>query len=273
MNLEGILINKTPYKERDLIGKVLLRNGKVTNLYFYGGRGGGKLNKGSILEIGHMLKVTLAPKRKKLDQDIHIAKEWSLIWEANHIRSDFHAFYLISFLFELIQKIGIDDHLDEDHDKEDHAGIFKSVSNCIFYIDKMISEKSFNLHSHLFLFLGKLSIELGIVPDFSTCLHCQCDLEQVDLMRFDPQNGGYTCRECLLQIDESISSNKQLFNELTSSTEFRKILKYSLSLKFSEIDKINITSKGLNEALFNYFCYQFHFQPSHFKTWTSLMSL
>lgn len=273
MNLEGILIHKTPYKDRDIIGKLLLRSGKTVNLYFYGGRGGGRHNKGSILEIGHMLKVTLAPRRKKLEQDILIAKEWNMVWEGSKIRTNFHALYFISFLFEFVQKIAVEFHLDDDFDKNEHEGIFKTASNSLFYLDKSITENHFNLLSHLFILLGKFSIELGIVPEFSSCQHCHTDLEKIDLMRFEPQNGGFTCSECLLQLEESISSNKQLFNELKSSNEFRKKLRNVLTLKFSEVNSVSDISRGQCDALFNYLCYQFHFQPSQFKTWTNLVAL
>ena len=69
MQLEGILVHKAIHKERDLIGTLLLRDGTLVNLYFYGGRGGGKSQKGSILELGFMLKVKLGSRIKK-NQDI-----------------------------------------------------------------------------------------------------------------------------------------------------------------------------------------------------------
>ncbi len=272
MNLEGILINKTPYKDRDIIGKLLLRSGKVVDLYFYGGRGGGKLQKGSILEVGYMLKVTLAPARKKGIQSMQIAKEWNLVWEAKHIRKNFQAFYLLSFIFELTSKIAIEFD-PEDASDEDQAGVFKIVSNSLFHLDKNLEGEDVNLFDHLFLFLGKLTYELGILPDLKDCLYCHKGLDGFELMKFEPQNGGFTCRECLLQADQSISSNKNLFNDLQASAELRKRMTHSLSLKFSQILDFKDTTRGNCDAIFSYFCYQFNFQKTDFKTWTMLVAL
>ncbi len=43
--IEGILIKKIPYKERDIIGTLLLRSGMQVSAIFYGGAGGGKNKK------------------------------------------------------------------------------------------------------------------------------------------------------------------------------------------------------------------------------------
>ena len=42
--LEGILVQKTPYQDRHVVGKILLRNGQLLTSLFYGGQGGGKKN-------------------------------------------------------------------------------------------------------------------------------------------------------------------------------------------------------------------------------------
>jgi len=272
MNLEGIIIQKTPYKDRDLIAKFLLRSGKVINLYFYGGRGGGKHNKGSILELGYMLKVTLAPRRKAIEQDIKIAKEWKLIWDAGSLRNDFHGFYYLSFLFEIAQKISLDfDSSDPDNDE--HAGVFNIISNSIFYLDKSIKDGNFDLFSQAFLMLGKLNFQLGILPDYNNCQFCNIDLDKIDLIQFEPQNGGFTCRECLLREDQSIHNSKALFYELKSSTELREAMKFVMHLKFSEYYKLNSITRAQTQAVFNYFCYQFNFQPNNFKTWAVISKL
>jgi DNA repair protein RecO len=272
MNLEGIIIHKTPYKDRDLIAKLLLRCGKVINLYFYGGRGGGKHNKGSILELGYMLKVTLAPRRKAIEQNIKIAKEWKLIWDAGHLRADFHGFYYLSFLFEIAQMISLE-YDSNDADNDEHAGVFNIISNSIFYLDKSIETGDFDLFGQAFLMLAKLNFQLGILPNYNNCQFCNIDLDKVDLMQFDPQNGGFTCKECLLREDQSIQEGKSLFNELKSSSELRVAIKFVMHLKFSEYNKLMTISRAQTSALFNYFCYQFNFQPSHFKTWSVISKL
>lgn len=273
MNLEGILIHKTPYKERDIIGKVLLRSGKVVDLYFYGGRGGGKYSKGSILEVGYMLKVTLAPKRKKIETQLHVVKEYSLLWEAKEIRLNYQAFYLLSLYAEVIQKISIEEDLENDDVFAEHEGIFNVFSNAVFCLDKAVINNDYNLYQQMFLFLAKMNHELGILPDYQKCLHCNIDLDKVQLAKFEPHDGGFTCHDCLLSVDQFVSQDKVLFEELKSSMSLRNSLVLGLQSKYTEYAKLGEVSRGQCNALFNYFCYQFQMQPSHFKTWDMLASL
>ena len=77
MTLEGIIIYKSPFKERDLIIKLLKRDGTVSTVMFYGGQGGGKNKKPSLLDLGAMIEVTIKEQSKHIQSDILIAKEWS----------------------------------------------------------------------------------------------------------------------------------------------------------------------------------------------------
>ena len=72
--IEGILIRKTPFQERHVMGNVLLRNGKSLSVLFYGGQGGGKKSKPSTLELGHLFSITASPGKNY--SDIIRAKEW-----------------------------------------------------------------------------------------------------------------------------------------------------------------------------------------------------
>lgn len=273
MNLEGILIHKTAFKERDIIGKLLLRSGKIVDLYFYGGQGGGKFSKGSILEIGHMLKLTLSPQRKKIETPLQVVKEYSLLWEAKNIRLDFQAFYLLSLYAEILQKIALTEDLEHMEHSSDHEGLFKVLSNAVYCLDESVKNQLFSLYQQLFIFLSKLTFELGVLPDYEQCLHCHIDLDKVELARFEPHHGGFTCRECLLSVDQFVSQDKFLFEELKSSMDLRKSLISSLHHKYKDYQEVKETNRGQCNSLFNYFCYQFEFQPTQFKTWQMLWSL
>lgn len=272
MNLEGILIHKTNYRDRDIIGKLLLRSGKVIDVYFYGGRGGGKQQKGSILELGYMLKVTFAPKRKKGITAMDIAKEWSLIWEAKNIRKNFHAFYLLNFIFELTAKIAIGYDEDSDEQIDDQVGLFKIISNSIYHLDGASNDKDINIFDHLFAMLGKLSHELGIMPDLKACLYCQEDLESFELLKFEPQNGGFSCSECLMSKEHS-HHDKNIFEEMKDTKKLRSAFLFVLQMKFSEIASLKGITRGNCDALFNYFCYQFNLNKSDFKSWSLVVGL
>jgi recombinational DNA repair protein (RecF pathway) len=273
MHLEGILIHKTATKERDILAKVLLRSGKVVNLYFYGGRGGGKSGKGSILELGHMLKVTLSPQKKKLETTIHVVKEYSLLWEPAKIRLDFMAFYLLSFYCEIFLKIAVEEDLENQHDFAEHTGLFKVMSNAIYCLEDSLQKKQFVVFVQLFIFLSKLTLELGILPDYEQCLHCHIPLQEVQFARFEPNAGGFTCHDCLMQKGDFLSENQLLLEELKSSMSLRHNLITSLNCKFTDYQQITSITRGQCNAQFNYFCYQFSFQPNQFKTWVTLASL
>jgi DNA repair protein RecO len=266
MHVEGIIIHKTPYKERDLICNLLLRSGKILSIYFYGGRGGGKRNKGSILEVGFMLAIELNPRRKKIESDIQIAKEYKLLWDCDHIRTDFKAFYLASFYLEYMAKIAVEDDLVVSNDQE-HAGLFNVLSNGLFYLDESIRNKDFFLNTHLFIFLTKLAVQMGITQDVETCLYCKKEFNLTELCLFDPQNGGFSCIECSSQKDEFLTDNKILREEYQSSQQMRLALKKVYQIPYKSYGEIPEITQGLASAEFNYINYQFGFTKDQIKSW------
>ncbi len=266
MNIEGIVIHKTPYKERDLICNLLLRSGKTLSVYFYGGQGGGKSQKGSILDLGAMVTVTLAPRKKKLETEVQIAKEYNLIWASRKIRDDFQAFYLSTFYFEYLGKIAISENIDDVH-ATDHEGLFNVLSNALFYLDSSVSKGEFNLHVQLFMFLSKLTVQLGINPDTDSCLFCATDLEKQNMFAFDAQNGGFICADCLSKQGETVSENVTLQYEYQNSVLLRRTLKNALHLPFKDYALLSGMTQGLTAAEFQYINYQLGFTPDQFNTW------
>lgn len=266
MQVEGIIIHKTPYKERDLICNVLLRSGRTQSVYFYGGRGGGKKSKGSILEVGFMLSITLNPRRKKIETEIQIAKEYKLLWDCDHIRTDYRAFYLASFFMEYIGKIAIEEDLN-DNENHEHTGVFNVLSNGLFYLDESVKDKCFDLNTHLFVFLSKLSLHIGIAPDLEHCLFCEKVFHEKELCLFDPQDGGYSCMECGSKKDEYLSENKMLREEYQSSQGLRILMKKVFKMPYKEYRKVSEIPSGLTIAEFNYINFQFGFSRDQFKSW------
>ena len=166
MEVQGILIRKTDYKERDVIVDLLLRNGKQMAIYFYGGKGGGKHQKGSLLEVGRMLKVNLKPNIKHGQESIAVAQEWSIIWDSDCIRNDFKGFYYLCFLLELTKKIAIETQIkDYDEKTQEFVGLFSVLSNALYYLDEALKNKNFVMEKHLFIFLSKLIYQLGLAAD------------------------------------------------------------------------------------------------------------
>lgn len=269
MHVEGMIIQKTPYKERDLICHVLLRSGKTLPVYFYGGRGGGKKSKGSFLEIGFMLKLELREQRKSMETAIFIAKECSLIWNSKEIRSDYKALCLLSFYLEMTSKIALSEDLKSRHGDE-FEGLFKVVSNAVFILDQAISLKDFQLSNHLFIYLSKLILELGILPDTDHCLFCEKDLETGDLALFVPTEGGFSCHSCNANRDEFLSENRVLQANYKTDQGFRLGMKKALSISFKEYPELKPMDFTAAHALFKYINYQFGFEERNFKTWRML---
>lgn len=266
MNVEGIIIQKTPYKERDLICHVLLRSGKTLPVYFYGGRGGGKKSKGSFLEIGFMLKLQLREQRKSLDTAIYIAKEYSLVWGSDHIRSNYQALCLLSFYLEVTSKLALSEDLKSQHGDE-FAGLFKVVSNAIFFLDDALAKDNFKLYNQLFLFLSKLTMELGILPDTDHCLFCEKEFDTNSMSLFIPAEGGFSCLDCNSNRDEFLSENRVLRTNYQVDRDLRLGFKKALSLNFKdyiELEPMNFTAA---QSQFMHINYQFGFDEKSFKTW------
>lgn len=251
MELEGILIHKAIHKERDLIGTLLLREGSIASFYFYGGRGGGKSQKGTILELGFMLKVKLASRQKK-NQQLLTASEWSLGWSSEHIRKNHQAFYLSTFFFEFIKKVAVEK--DIDFDSKEHEGLFKVLSNSLFYMDNDLSLDNFHLETHCLFFLAKIIFELGIAPDLESCLYCQDSLVRESFV-FDVQNGGFTCSSC---------SNQTIKEELIAATKVRDIIIYSKLTTYKEFKTQNYLERAQIHSLINYLCYHYGWNKSQF---------
>lgn len=271
MNVEGIIIQKTPYKERDVICNLLLRSGKCIAVYFYGGRGGGKSTKGSILELGFMVKIELAQRRKKIDTDIQIAKDYKLIWDGGKIRDDFKAFYLLSFFLEYTSKISPSDNLHEgeiDH----HEGVFNALSNSLFYLNKSIEDNCVDYKKSLFVFLVKLCFHSGVNPEAECCSLCNIVYKIDDLCLLDYQLGGFICYDCSSKKDEYLSQNRLELENLRASNLLRVKMMRTLGLSFRDFYTAPDVSALDVASMFNYLNFQFGFSKDQIKTWQMVSS-
>lgn len=256
--VEGILIYKVPFKERDIIAKVLSRRGTLHTFYFYGGQGGGKSQKPGLLELGRMIKVIPAERKIKTDQEIRVAKEWNILWEGRKIRESFLAFSLMSFILELMGKISVPD--DDDDVVSDFEGLFNVVSNFLFFLDKSLEEKDFEIHQHLNLSLIKLVYHLGVVPELENCSHCERELNTSSRFIFESHQGGFTCDYCLPQDFKLAESDWERAKKLRFS--FHEIA----NINYKDYNKVSFFGKDMSKDLLNYLFYHFHLQASHFRS-------
>ncbi len=256
--IEGLLLTKMPYAERDIIAQVLLRNGKKISCLFHGGRGGGSKKKSSILELGFMLKIELRRSPKKMDfdhQELFHAQEWNLLWHHDKIRLNHQAFYLLCFFQEVIKKMSINDDLFQEHRESDETsiGLFKVLSNALFFMeDELQKSNELKKSRQLIFFLTKLLVELGVYPDREVCHACFQPLALVSSMQLAPHEGGFICQNCLAE--SALSSGKELWD----------ILGLVASTPYRDYAKIEGPSMNLARILFDYLCFQFQISDKDF---------
>lgn len=257
MVFEGIVISKLPYKERDLIVKLLLRNGLMASFYVYGGQGGGKHHKPSAFEVATMMKVQIK-ERRSLRQDVSelmVVAEHQRIWEALSIRHDIHAFYLTCLYFEIIQKFAINFHPEETGHTNDQEGVFSVLSNALFYLDDAVTKKRFQSPQHLSLFMVKLLFHLGIIPDTEHCGYCGSDLFEEFGASFLIEQGQFSCLQCVTAENEK----GLLFRIKKGSQTKYQDYETLLGASFQEADK-----------LIQFFCHHFHLRPVELKSYSLL---
>lgn len=256
MVFEGIVIHRTPYKERDLIVKLLLRNGLVGSFYIYGGQGGGKKHKPSIFEIGAMIRLMIKEQKARVESsELMICAEHQSIWKPDSVRHDIKAFYLVCLYFELIQKISLPFRPGNDFEAQDQEGIFAVTSNALFYLEDALKKGQFEPPQQLTLFMVKLLFHLGIMPDTDNCSYCQNELLEMDSVVFLPANGQFACQQCSPGENE-----KGLLMRI----------KKGYQTKFGEYQEFIGTNFPDCDKLIQYFCHQYHLRPVELKSYALL---
>jgi len=261
--IEGILLSKSPYRNRDLICRILLRSGKKVSVLFYGGKGGGRQQKTSILEFGYLIKIELR-RNTRSHSELFVAQEWALTWKHKNIRRHYQAFYLLCSYIEMIDKISLGvDLYDENTEtaKEDQEGLFRVLSNGLYYLEEAASNKQFYSKMHLFIFLAKLLAETGVSPQMMMCTFCETKLENhTSGLSFNFVHGGFICGQCQSQAETS---------EYTDGSAIYRLLKISLGSPFKDYKKIaslELKNSKPEKQLFHYFCYQFQLEAQKFKS-------
>lgn len=260
-SIEGILIRKMPYQERHLIGELLLRSGRRVSILFYGGQGGGKKQKSTVLEIGHLISVELS--RTRSTQQLQRAKEWQAPWVHKNIRLNHQAFYLMCLYCEIMQKLSSEESLHDDNQDFDDAqtGLFKVLSNGLFYLDMRCSRSDFNRHNEAIIFIGKLLIDLGVFPTRESCVFCDEDLDGDGFIYLISDHGGFSCDECYNKANEvSVRYNN------ADGRELWQVLGIIAANRYEDLSKLSCSGAGVVSQLFHFFIYQFQFHKLDFKT-------
>lgn len=261
--VEGIILSKTPFKDRHLICRLLLRNGEKISAIFYGGQGGGTKKKSSFLELGHLVKVELT--RAKVDTSIFSVKEWTLSWHHKGIREDHRAFYLMCGFLEITDKLVVDANLFEGlYDEElEKDSMFKVLSNAIFYLEKKIQMKE-SISSDLFVFIAKALIDQGVFPERNHCVLSGVDISSLNFLSLLDEQGGFADSTCL---------NKDMLDSKINGEDTRvmwELLCEIANKKYGDLQELKDIPLKYSNRLIDYLCYQVQISRSEFKTFSLL---
>ena len=263
--IEGILLSKTPFKERDLIGQLLLRSGKKVSVLFYGGQGGGKRMKSCVLGPGNLLSVEVNPFRRQQNQGFYLSREYSLKWHHQNLRNHHQAFYLLCFYLEILSRVALEDDLGEGEGGRqapfgqgvcEDQGAFSVLSNAIYYLDESVGKKRFEKTKHLALFLSKLVHYLGLTPRLEQCLYSHRDLKGLRDFGLVFEQGGF-------------AENQYLSGQRGNHRGVWEMLCQSLEFSYPGVDDFLEKSpdpSGDVRVLFDYLLFQCHIPRERLKT-------
>lgn len=259
MVFEGLVINKVPFKERDLIVKLILRNGQLGSFYIYGGQGGGKHHKPTIYELGSLIRVMIRENKKGHVEgaELMVAQESHRLWEPNFIRHDVQAYYLSCLYYEILQKFTVSFRPGPESEKVDiqGEGIFSVISNALFHLNDALEKKNFIPHQHLTLFLIKILFHLGIMPNTELCSYCSAELLKAESVSFIPAEGQFACGICLQGENERGFLVRVRKGYQTNFKDYQELL----GTNFPEADR-----------LLQYVCHQFQQRPVELKAYSLL---
>jgi recombinational DNA repair protein (RecF pathway) len=257
MMIDGVILQKIPYKERDLITKVLTRDGRSLSLYVYGGAGGGKKQKPSKWEVGHLVKFKLQDKKSTHSQSDMLwnPTDVEIKWEPKFIRYNVEAFFLLCFYVEIASRLSISfdkENLSTDKSEE---GLFNVVSNGIFYLDHSLETKNFHTNSHLLFFLSKLLFQLGVLPELDECLICHENFDEKKSV-LNIEQGGFICSNCT-NVDHD-------------ETYLKKSISFALKTKFQDYHLFNYKERQKLKNLVDFMCHHLQLPVHHFRSVSSI---
>lgn len=241
-----------PYQERHLLIKVQLRNGQKMGLILYGGRGGGKNQRGSIVDLGNCLTFQVQTKNKQ--STFFGTKEFELKWNPANIRDNYACFQLMCFFLEIMEKVSHEsslENLQDDLSLSNSSGDlnnFEVLSNSLFYLDKHPSIIKQNPYTCLGLFLDRLLKSQGVHPDLKTCSLTGNNLDPSLPLKLHYEQGAFSHFQS--------GADNKLFQFLHQCLQF----KFQDFPANWESDKKDITN------LWKFLCYQLQLNPLSLQT-------
>jgi recombinational DNA repair protein (RecF pathway) len=273
--LEGIVLHAYPQGENHLIAPILLRSGKRLATLFYNGKGGknfmnqSKRGSGKIFSppigLGQFLQMELTFSSRT---SLAHTSQWNPQFYPQNIRHNVEAFSWHSLMSEILLKLSPEFSLSDHQELKDpykqnneFSGLFRVLSNGIFYLDEALKDKKFHLQSHITLFLGKLVWELGFAPKLDSCIKCLTSFREIPPQKLFHKEGGFLCQNCHIGI---------LGSQFNTDLEVFRIIQQSMHTPYKLYDTLPPPSTKATETLFHYFCFQGGIDSARFKSLKSL---
>ena len=255
MLLEGILVHKQAYKERDVIASFLLRSGEIISGYMYGGQGGGKSVKSDILQLGYALRFKAHDFKNQSQTESRTYKlsEWSIIWQHEKIRNGYQAFIAMTYFCELHKKLAPPVHNLSEIGQAGDPKHFSCLSNSIYAIDQAPDL----LSNIIRLMLRRLIYSMGILPDAAHCCFCGIDLSQTKSFLFY-EEGQASCPNCLADAGNHPGA--------WIDKGFYQSFENTLKMKFMDALRSNSVQATDELILEKYLWQHFHIKKEHFKS-------
>ena len=113
----------------------------------------------------------------------------------------------------------------------------------------------------LIFFLIRFFTIIGYSPNLSTCIDCDCSLDQSDYFSFHIQNGGILCHRC----NRTNESNRIRLSHGTLRT-----LEMALKQPLERLPRLQITEQSRQEALQFFHLYARHLFQREITSWKFL---
>ena len=227
LRINAVVVKRRNFLEKDRILTLFSKEqGKVEALAKGARRPGNRLSPNSDI-------ATIAQFHIHQTKSIDIISEIEPIYHPFGSRGDFDKTQRISYALKIIDKLY---EVETPH------------VNSYLILEILIKTISDNDRQLIFLrFIIEVLHDLGALPNFVECAHCQKKIEEKDEFVFD-LNTGLTHKECTTERCLIISKEEVKLLRLLASTDIEKMLKFKAP---SDI------FSGAYNVMLNYFNYEF----------------
>ena len=252
---DGMVLQKTSYRERDLVIKILASDGLIYSGLSYGGQGGGKKQTGLKFEIGQVFRFEMK-FNPTLSSSMSTLGESILQWSHDKLRSQYEAFLLLLFYVDFTLSVSpegsLKDQVEFAHESQ-RQGLYRLLTSAVYYLEQAVKDQNFQVKDHFFLFLVKLSFELGIQLEMSSCVLCGHDFTVHPPTIISPDHGGFICSQCQKAQGSFIVNRFSLYADYQGGmkTFFKDVQTYHMKHGHWPEELINHLEFQLNVSLKN----------------------